>query len=257
MEGPLPRPRGPSALQDLPHQVRGARIPRGGQTRSAATDVGRSRARAHHPGRLVGAVHDNGRPPASDVRLALRAGAGPHPGPLRPDATVAAGPLGHPSLAGLVEEIDPWYQAFVYTAAETGMRWSELVGLRRRGVDLLRRSVAVTEQMVLIWQKGKPSRWVRQKPKTKAGTRSISISTFLQTSVSAYLPACTMPAVGGNGGVSGRADGMGQVRSGVLREPAAGLVEPEGPLRVRLHFVYTRRCGLRGNDYRPGPPPRL
>ena len=45
---------------------------------------------------------------------------------------------GRITLAGLVEEIDPWYQAFGYTAAETGMRWSELVGLRRRGVDLLR-----------------------------------------------------------------------------------------------------------------------
>jgi len=85
-------------------------------------------------------------------------------------------------LAGLVEAVDPWYRTFVYAAAETGMRWSELVGLRRGRVDLLRRSIAVTEQLVFISgnsAKGREPLWVRQKPKTKAGTRSISISGFL------------------------------------------------------------------------------
>jgi integrase len=85
-------------------------------------------------------------------------------------------------LAGLVEAVDPWYRTFVYAAAETGMRWSELVGLRRGRVDLLRRSIAVTEQLVFISgnsAKGRQPLWVRQKPKTKAGTRSISISRFL------------------------------------------------------------------------------
>ena len=100
-------------------------------------------------------------------------------------------------LASLVEEIDPWYQAFVYTAAETGMRWSELVGLRRRGVDLLRRSIAVTEQMVLVWQKGRPGRWVRQKPKTKAGTRSISISAFLAERLGEQLASRSQPGLDG------------------------------------------------------------
>ena len=77
------------------------------------------------------------------------------------------------------------------------MPWSELVGLRRRSVDLLRRSIAVTEQMVLIWQKGKPGRWVRQKPKTKAGTRSISISTFLAERLDEQLAKRSGPGLDG------------------------------------------------------------
>ena len=82
----------------------------------------------------------------------------------------------------LAEAIDPWYRTFVYTALETGMRWSELVGLRRSGVNLLHRSIAVTEQLVFIagdTTTGREKRWVRQRPKTRAGVRSITISRFL------------------------------------------------------------------------------
>jgi integrase len=49
----------------------------------------------------------------------------------------------------LPEGLDPWFRPFVCTAVETGMRWSELVGLRRSAVDLLRYRIAITEQLVL------------------------------------------------------------------------------------------------------------
>jgi len=82
----------------------------------------------------------------------------------------------------LAEAMDPWFRPLVYTAVETSMRWSELVGLRRYNVDLLRRSIAVTQQLVYIGgdsSAGRKGEWVRQRPKTKAGVRSVSISDFL------------------------------------------------------------------------------
>jgi integrase len=39
-------------------------------------------------------------------------------------------------------------QALIYLAVDSGMRWSELVGLRRGKVDLRNRKVRVTEQLV-------------------------------------------------------------------------------------------------------------
>lgn len=49
--------------------------------------------------------------------------------------------------AALAETIDPWFRAFVYTAIETGTRWSELVRLRPAQVNLLQRAISVTEPL--------------------------------------------------------------------------------------------------------------
>jgi hypothetical protein len=74
------------------------------------------------------------------------------------------------------------------------MRWSELVGLRRSAVHLLRYSIAVTERLVYIGGDrhiGRPGRWVRQQPKTRAGIRSISSSKFLAAGGAAHHPLPT------------------------------------------------------------------
>lgn len=100
----------------------------------------------------------------------------------------------------LAEAIDPWYRTFVYTALETGMRWSELVGLRRSGVNLLHRSIAVTEQLVFIAgdkTTGRERRWVRQRPKTRAGVRSITISRFLAERLQEQLAERSQPGQDG------------------------------------------------------------
>jgi integrase len=92
--------------------------------------------------------------------------------------------------------LDPWFRPFVYTAVETGMRWSELVGLRRSAVDLLRHRTAVTEQLVYIGgdrHAGRTGRWVRPQPKTRAGIRSISISRFLAEQLEEQLTARSQP----------------------------------------------------------------
>ena len=56
-------------------------------------------------------------------------------------------------------------------ALDSGMRWSELVGLRRGQVDLARRKVRVTEQLLRV-----DGVWLRRPTKTAAGVRSITIT---------------------------------------------------------------------------------
>ena len=60
----------------------------------------------------------------------------------------------------------------IYLALDSGMRWSELVGLRRGQVDIARRKVRVVEQLIRLDDRS----WIRQPPKTAAGMRSITIS---------------------------------------------------------------------------------
>jgi integrase len=64
------------------------------------------------------------------------------------------------------------YRAFIYLAVDSGMRWSELVGLRRARVDLHNRKVRATEQLVRLGT----GDWLRKEPKTRSSIRSITIS---------------------------------------------------------------------------------
>lgn len=64
------------------------------------------------------------------------------------------------------------YRALIYLALDSGMRWGELTGLRRDQVDVRRRKVRVTEQLVELAGYTR----VRREPKTSAGIRSITIS---------------------------------------------------------------------------------
>ena len=50
----------------------------------------------------------------------------------------------------LAEAHNERYRALIYAAVDTGMRWSELVGLRRGKVDLKNRKIRVTEQLVQL-----------------------------------------------------------------------------------------------------------
>lgn len=72
----------------------------------------------------------------------------------------------------LAEAINARYRALIYLAVDSGMRWSELVGLRRAKVDLTRGKVRVTEQLIRL----ESGEWLRKEPKTAAGVRSITIS---------------------------------------------------------------------------------
>src|SRR3954454_10843399 len=72
----------------------------------------------------------------------------------------------------LAETIDGRYRGLVYLAVDSGMRWSELVGLRRSRLDLHRRKVRVTEQLIRMAS----GEWIRKEPKTSSSVRSITIS---------------------------------------------------------------------------------
>lgn len=54
--------------------------------------------------------------------------------------------LTHDEVATLAAAVDVRYRAFVLVAAYTGLRAGELIGLRRKHVDLLRRSITVVDQ---------------------------------------------------------------------------------------------------------------
>src|SRR3546814_16631243 len=75
------------------------------------------------------------------------------------------------------------FQSLILFAVETGMRWSELVGLRRGRLDLRTGRVRVTEQ--LIRTEGRE--WIRKGPKTDAGVRSISLSSVLVEALRHHL----------------------------------------------------------------------
>lgn len=77
-------------------------------------------------------------------------------------------------VAALANAHSERYRTLIYVAVDFGMRWSELVGLRRARVDLRNRKVRVTEQLIRL----EAGEWVRKEPKTPASVRSITISPF-------------------------------------------------------------------------------
>jgi integrase len=92
----------------------------------------------------------------------------------------------------LAGEIPVQFRTLVYTAAYTGMRWSELVGLRRGALDPGRRAVAVTEQLVRVERQ-----WVRKAPKTAAGRRRIALPPFLTELLETQLADHALPGPDG------------------------------------------------------------
>lgn len=89
----------------------------------------------------------------------------------------------------LAEAHSERYRALIYVAVDTGMRWSELVGLRRSKVDLKNRKIRVTEQMVQLEDRS----FLRKEPKTAAGVRSITISPFTASLLAAHLESFAQP----------------------------------------------------------------
>ena len=82
--------------------------------------------------------------------------------------------LGWDDAIRLAEEHNERYRALIYVTVDSGMRWSELVGLRRGKVDLRHCKIRVTEQLVQLQDRS----YLRKEPKTAAGVRSITLSRF-------------------------------------------------------------------------------
>ncbi len=60
-------------------------------------------------------------------------------------------------FAALLAEVPERFQPMVLTAIETGLRWGELVALRPRHIDFLRRTITVEETIVEVSRKDSPT----------------------------------------------------------------------------------------------------
>ena len=96
-------------------------------------------------------------------------------------------------VTALGDALTEYWQSLIYTAAYAGLRWSELVGLKRKRVDLLHRKIIVAEQHIRL----KNGEWIWQEPKTRAGTRTVSIPRFLAVLLEAHLNERSLPGPDG------------------------------------------------------------
>jgi integrase len=85
------------------------------------------------------------------------------------------------------------YKALIYLALDTGMRWSELIGLRRSRIDLGLRKARVTEQLIRVGADD----WVRAATKTTGSVRSITFSPFTATILAKHLKSFAQPGLDG------------------------------------------------------------
>ena len=133
-------------------------------------------------------------------------------------------------LATLAEVIDERYRAMVLVAGWCGLRLGELVGLRWRHVDLLRRTVTVEVQV----QHPPGGGAVESAPKTKKGRRVVNLPKVVADALQVHLAAGW--AEPGADGFVFPAPGGGPLRAGNWRrrswQPA---VEAAGLAGLRPH----------------------
>src|SRR3546814_20720360 len=82
--------------------------------------------------------------------------------------------LGWDDSIRLAEAHSERFRALIYVAVDSGLRWSELIGLRRRSVDLSTRKIRVTAPLVQLSARSS----LRNEPKTAAVVRSITPHPF-------------------------------------------------------------------------------
>jgi len=92
-----------------------------------------------------------------------------------PDTRLDITVLSAAEVAELAAAMPAWCQSWVWVAAYTGLRWSEMIGLARRDIDLLRRTLTVRRQIVEVGSKFEGF----GEPKTAAGRRTIDLPRFL------------------------------------------------------------------------------
>jgi integrase len=92
-----------------------------------------------------------------------------------PDTRLDITVLSAQEVAELAEAMPEWCRTWVWFAAFTGLRWSEMIGLARRDVDLLRRTVTVRRQIVEVGSRFEGF----GEPKTAAGRRTVDLPRFL------------------------------------------------------------------------------
>jgi integrase len=86
-------------------------------------------------------------------------------------------------VAALADGIEPRWRALVLIAAYGGLRFGELVGLRRRDIDLRRGVVTVAGQLVEVGS----GTHQRTAPKSDAGRRTVALPGFVVDELRAHL----------------------------------------------------------------------
>jgi integrase len=78
-------------------------------------------------------------------------------------------------IAQLAAAMPEWCRTWVWFAAYTGLRWSEMIGLARRDIDPVHRRVTVRRQIVEVGSRFEGF----GEPKTAAGRRTVDLPRFL------------------------------------------------------------------------------
>ena len=131
-------------------------------------------------------------------------------------------------INALADAVAPRYRALVLVAGYGGLRWGELVGLRRHRVDLTAGTVQVAEQVTEI-----NGQFRRSAPKSEAGLRSVALPRFVVGALKEHLATWAEP--GAAGLVFPAAEGGWMRRSNFRRRvwlPATKAVGVEG---LRFH----------------------
>jgi integrase len=113
-----------------------------------------------------------------------------------------AGEMRHvsiPQLHALAKAVPGRYRALVLVAGYGGLRWGELVGLRRRRVDLARARIYVVEQVAEVTGK-----FIVSPPKTAAGQRVVVLPAVAVAVLAEHLDEFTVPEPDGLVFPSGR-----------------------------------------------------
>jgi integrase len=100
--------------------------------------------------------------------------------------------LSIPQLTALADAVPARYQALILVAGFGGLRWAELVGLRRRHVDLAGARLHVVEQAAEV-----AGKFIVGPPKTDAGRRVVTLPTFAVTALAEHLDRYAAPGPDG------------------------------------------------------------
>ena len=131
-------------------------------------------------------------------------------------------------VAALAAAVGPRWEALVFTAAYSGLRWGELTGLRRCDIDLDRNLITVARKLGEV--NGELS---FSPPKTTAGRRTVGVPSFVARSLAVHIDLYALP--GAEGLVFPSADGQPMRRSNFRRrvwEPATAELGMTG---LRFH----------------------
>ena len=104
-----------------------------------------------------------------------------------------------PQLHALAEAVPGRYRALVLVAGYGGLRWGELVGLRRRRVDLAGARIHVVEQLAEV-----AGKFIVSPPKTAAGQRVVVLPAVAVAALADHLDDYATPGPDGLVFPSGR-----------------------------------------------------